>query len=218
MINMKVKICGLKTTSDVDNCVISGADFIGLVFFEKSPRHLHLKQAEILSKHYAEHYSSSKIKKVALCVNPTNISLSHIIKAAQPDFLQLHGSESPSRIEEIKQKYGLPIIKAIRVKSKLDIAESQQYHTLVDWLLFDAAASSNELPGGNGRAFNWSLLKEFSCTIPWMLAGGLNPNNVADAIQQTSPDGVDVSSGVDLLPGKKDPMLISAFVQSAKMR
>ncbi len=214
---MNVKICGLKTPSDIDNCTNAGADFIGFVFFQKSPRHLSPANAAELSDYYECNYSDSGIKKVALCVNPTDKELSEIVSTSKPDFLQLHGTEPPMRVDEIKQKYGLPIIKAIRVKTQLDIKASHQYNLLADWLLFDAAASADLMPGGNGESFNWSLLADFECDLPWMLAGGLNPNNVARAIAQTNPDGVDVSSGVEASAGIKDDLLISAFVKSAKM-
>ena len=214
---MKVKICGLKTQLDIDNCIIAGADFIGFVFFKRSQRHLSFTNAARLSDYYASTYSSSKINKVALCVNPTDEDISEIVNASRPDFLQLHGTETPVRVEEIRQKYGLPIIKAIRVKTELDIKSSHQYNNSADWLLFDAAASPDSMPGGNGQIFNWSLLADFECGLPWMLAGGLNPNNVHRAITQTNPDGVDVSSGVEAGAGKKDALLISAFVQSAKI-
>ena len=213
---MNVKICGLKTPSDIDNCIKAGADFIGFVFFQKSPRHLSPANAAELSDYYAHNYSDSGIKKVALCVNPTDKELSEIVSTSKPDFLQLHGTEPPMRVDEIRQKYGLPIIKAIRVKTQLDIKASQQYNFSADWLLFDAAASADLMPGGNGESFNWSLLADFECDLPWMLAGGLNPNNVAHAIAQTNPDGVDVSSGVEASAGIKDDLLISAFVKSAK--
>ncbi len=214
---MKVKICGLKTRSDIDNCITAGADFIGFVFFKKSPRHLSFTNGAELSDYYASNYSDSGIHKVALCVNPTNEYISEIVTASKPDFIQLHGTESPARVEEIRQKSGLPIIKAIRVKTKLDIKASQQYNVSADWLLFDAAASADLMPGGNGKSFSWSLLEDYECGLPWMLAGGLNPNNVVNAITLTNPDGVDVSSGVEESAGKKDELLISAFVQSAKM-
>ena len=214
---MNVKICGLKTPSDIDNCIKAGADFIGFVFFQKSPRHLSPTNAAELSDYYECNYSDSGIKKVALCVNPTDKELSEIVSTSKPDFLQLHGTEPPMRVDEIRQKYGLPIIKAIRVKSQLDIKASHQYNLLAEWLLFDAAASADLMPGGNGESFNWSLLADFECDLPWMLAGGLNPNNVAHAIAQTNPDGVDVSSGVEASTGIKDDLLITAFVKSAKM-
>ncbi len=214
---MNVKICGLKTPSDIDNCIKAGADFIGFVFFQKSPRHLSPANAAELSDYYECNYSDSGIKKVALCVNPTDKELSEIVSTSKPDFLQLHGTEPPMRVDEIKQKYGLPIIKAIRVKTQLDIKASHQYNLLADWLLFDAAASADLMPGGNGESFNWSLLADFECDLPWMLAGGLNPNNVARAIAQTNPDGVDVSSGVEASTGIKDDLLITAFVKSAKI-
>ena len=214
---MKVKICGLKTPSDIDNCIKAGADFIGFVFFKKSPRHLSPADAAELSDYYASNCSDSGINKVALCVNPTDEEISEIVSASRPHFLQLHGTESPMRVEEIRQKYSLPIIKAIRVKTELDIKASQQYNIPADWLLFDAASSSDLMPGGNGESFNWSFLADFECGLPWMLAGGLNPYNVANAIAQTNPDGVDVSSGVEASAGIKDDLLVSAFVQSAKM-
>ena len=214
---MNVKICGLKTPSDIDNCIKAGADFIGFVFFQKSPRHLSPANAAELSDYYECNYSDSGIKKVALCVNPTDKELSEIVSTSKPDFLQLHGTEPPMRVDEIRQKYGLPIIKAIRVKSQLDIKASHQYNLLADWLLFDAAASADLMPGGNGESFNWSLLADFECDLPWMLAGGLNPNNVAHAIAQTNPDGVDVSSGVEASTGIKDDLLITAFGKSAKL-
>ena len=214
---MNVKICGLKTPSDIDNCIKAGADFIGFVFFQKSPRHLSPTNAAELSDYYECNYSDSGIKKVALCVNPTDKELSEIVSTSKPDFLQLHGTEPPMRVDEIRQKYGLPIIKAIRVKTPLDIKASHQYNLLAEWLLFDAAASADLMPGGNGESFNWSLLADFECDLPWMLAGGLNPNNVAHAIAQTNPDGVDVSSGVEASTGIKDDLLITAFVKSAKM-
>lgn len=214
---MNVKICGLKTPSDIDNCIKAGADFIGFVFFQKSPRHLSPANAAELSDYYERNYSDSGIKKVALCVNPTDKELFEIVSTSKPDFLQLHGTEPPMRVDEIRQKYGLPIIKAIRVKTQLDIKASPQYNISADWLLFDAAASADSMPGGNGESFNWSLLADFEFDLPWMLAGGLNPNNVAHAIAQTNPDGVDVSSGVEACTGIKDDLLISAFVKSAKM-
>ena len=215
---MKVKICGLKTTSDIDSCVKAGADFIGFVFFKKSPRHLSFDNAVKLSNYYENNYSNSRINKVSLCVNPTDKELSEIVAVSRPDFLQLHGLESPTRVKEIRKKYSLPIIKAIRVKTELDIRASQQYNTAADWLLFDAATSEELMPGGNGKSFNWSLLADFNCSLPWMLAGGLTPLNVANAITQTHPDGVDVSSGVEQTAGIKDTLLIQAFVQSAKIR
>ena len=215
---MKVKICGLKTTSDIDSCVKVGADFIGFVFFKKSSRHLSFDNAAKLSNYYANNYSDYGLNKVSLCVDPTDIELSEIVAASRPDFLQLHGSESPLRVTEIKQRFDLPIIKAISVKTELDIEASQRYNTAADWLLFDAAASAGPIPGGNGESFNWALLSDYNCDLPWMLAGGLNPLNVANAIIQTHPDGVDVSSGVEATSGVKDTSLIRDFVQAAKIR
>ena len=214
---MKVKICGLKTPVEIDICIKAKVDFIGFVFFKNSSRHLTFEKASELSGHYNNYYSNSNLKKVALCVNPTNGELSNIIASSNADILQLHGTETPFRVEEIRQKYALPVIKAIRVKNKTDIIASKQYSNCTDWLLFDATASSNLPPGGNGECFDWSLMKNFECDLPWMLAGGLNPNNVAGAIAECKPSGVDVSSGVEIIAGKKDPSMISAFVQSAKM-
>ena len=214
---MKVKICGLKTPSDIDFCVRANADFIGLVFFDKSPRHLTLAEALNLSQYYANTYPNSNLKKVALCVNPSNTELDQIIASSRADYLQLHGTESPARVEDIRQKYGIPTIKAIRVENKLDVKASQEYKSYTDWLLFDAAYSAHLAPGGHGKSFNWSFLSDFDSELPWMLAGGLRPDNVAIAISETKPYAVDVSSGVEIEIGVKDPLLISAFVESAKM-
>ena len=214
---MKVKICGVKKPTDIDICIKANADFIGLVFFKRSPRHLTLPEAYELSGYFNDTYSGSKLKKVALCVNPSDGELNNIINLSKADYIQLHGKESPERVEEIRQKYGLPTIKAIRVKNQSDIKASQKYIKHTDWLLFDAASSNNLPPGGNGESFNWSLLSNFNSELPWMLAGGLQPDNVAFAISETKPDAVDVSSGVEIRVGKKDPSLISAFVQTAKM-
>ena len=214
---MKVKICGLKTPSDIDFCIKANADFIGLVFFNKSPRNLTLPEAYKLSHYYADNYANSDLKKVALCVNPSDSQLKQIISSSRADYLQLHGTESPARVEEIRQKHGLPTIKAIRVRNKQDIKTSQEYENYTDWLLFDAASSAHLPPGGNGKSFNWSLLSDFDSDVPWMLAGGLRPDNVDIAISETKPYAVDVSSGVEIKIGVKDPLLISAFVQSAKI-
>ena len=158
---MKVKICGLKTPSDIDFCIKAEVDFIGLVFFDKSPRNLTLPEAYKLSHYHADTYADSKLKKVALCVNPSDNQLNQIISSSKADYLQLHGTETPARVEEIRQKYGLPTIKAICVKNKLDIKASQAYENYTDWLLFDAASSAQSAPGGNGKSFNWSLLSDF---------------------------------------------------------
>ncbi len=214
---MKVKICGLKTSTDIDMCIKAKADFVGLVFFEKSPRHLTMSEACELSDYFANKYPGSSLKKVALCVNPSDSELNQIIVSSQADYIQLHGVETPERVEDIRQKYGLPTIKAIPVKNEQDIKASQRYNNHTNWLLFDAAASAHLLPGGNGESFKWSLLSNFNSELPWMLAGGLNPDNVAIAISKTKPNAVDVSSGVEVKKGKKDLSLISAFVQSAKM-
>lgn len=214
---MKVKICGLKTPSDIDFCIKAKADFIGLVFFERSPRNLTLPEAHELSNYCTNTYADSSLKKVALCVNPSDGELIQIINSSKADYLQLHGTETPARVEEIRQKFGLPTIKAIRVKNEQDIKASQKYNNHTNWLLFDAASSAHLLPGGNGESFKWSLLSNFHSELPWMLAGGLHPDNVAIAISKTKPNAVDVSSGVEVKKGKKDPLLISAFVQTAKM-
>lgn len=209
---MKVKICGLSTPDDVSTSINSGADLVGFVFFKKSPRNITLDQASTLSK-----LVPPEVKKVVLTVDPEDYFLEKIISAVDPDFIQLHGQEKVSRVEEIGELFNIPIIKAVGLKDKNDLWRLDEYSQVSDQILVDAKpVDSQPLPGGNGIAFDWKIISEFNWKLPWMLAGGLNAENVAAAINLTKAEQVDVSSGVEKSPGKKDHMKIRKFIQEAK--
>lgn len=210
--DIRVKICGLRTPADVQAVAAAGAAYAGFVFFAKSPRHLELAEAAALAA-----AAPAGLCKVALTVNASDAELDRITEAVPLDMLQLHGSESPDRVAEVKTRYGLPVMKAIGVADAADLAQIDTYSAVADQLLIDAKPPREaELPGGNGLAFDWRLLagrKYWSC--PWMLAGGLTPDNVAEAVRMTGARQVDVSSGVESAPGMKDAGRIGAFVRAA---
>ena len=209
----KVKICGLSTLESLEAALDAGADYVGLVFFPKSPRHVSLDQARELANK-----ARSRAKIVALTVNAADDELAAIRENLAPDFIQAHGAESPERIEEITRRFA-PVIKAIAVAAASDIAAAKAYRDVANMLLFDAKAPENlknALPGGNGLSFDWSLLSKDGSRKPFMLSGGLNPENVARAIKATGAPIVDVSSGVELSPGKKDAGLIRNFIEAAR--
>ncbi len=212
---MNVKICGLKTKETARAALEAGADFIGLVFFPKSPRHLTLEQAKELSLFIKEQSASAKV--VALVVNPIDEDLKTIIEEVQPDYIQLHGSETPERVSEIATRFNTPLIKAIGIKDAGDAAKADDYST-ADIILFDAKADPKltDLPGGNGIPFDWEALKGQKEKRRFMLSGGLTVDNVATAIELTGAAIVDVSSGVESTSGVKDISLIEAFITAAK--
>lgn len=216
MTNTKVKICGIATPEDYTICAEAGAAFIGMVFFPRSPRHLSLETSRTLAAH-GDQMGTDAPRRVALTVDMPDDELDLVVAAARPDFIQLHGSETPARAAAIKQRYGLPLIKAIRVGSREDLDVCAGYEGIVDWLLFDAKGDPGGLPGGTGHQFDWSLLAGRAGRTPWMLAGGLGVENVARAIATTKAIAVDVSSGVEDAPGKKDPVRIRAFVSAANI-
>ncbi|RID91762.1 phosphoribosylanthranilate isomerase [Gemmobacter lutimaris] len=212
MADIRVKICGLRTVADVDAVAASGAAYAGFVFFAKSPRHLDLATARELAL-----AAPPGLAKVALTVNADDAALDAIIEAVPLDMLQLHGSESPDRVAEVRARYGLPVMKAVGVADEGDLAAIFDYSTVADQLLIDAKPpKSAVLPGGNGLAFDWRLVAQRRWLRPWMLAGGLTPENVAEAIRLTNARQVDVSSGVESAPGVKDHARIAAFVQAAQ--
>ena len=209
---MKVKICGLSTPEDVSTSLNAGADLVGFVFFSKSPRNLTLAQASTLAT-----LVPPNVKKVVLTVDPEDYFLEKIISAVDPDFIQLHGQEKVSRVAEISEIFSIPIIKAIGIKDEQDLGRVNEYSFVSDQILVDAKPVDNQaLPGGNGIAFDWKIISEFDWKLPWMLAGGLNAVNVATAIKLTKAEQVDVSSGVEKSPGKKDHMEIRKFIKAAK--
>jgi phosphoribosylanthranilate isomerase len=207
-----IKICGLSTSATLEAAIEAGADMVGFVFFEKSPRHLFLDQARALSR-----CVEGRAKITVLTVDAADETLRAIIDATRPDFLQLHGRETPTRVAELKKQFGLSTIKAIGVGRPDDIAAADAYVDSADRLLFDAKAPRDARhPGGNGIVFDWRLLAALDQAKPWLLSGGLDPDNVAEAIAVTGARGVDVSSGVEIAPGMKDVGKIRAFVAAAR--
>ena len=208
----KVKICGLSTSDTMQAALNNGADLVGLVFFPKSPRNVSIAQATQLAN-----LAAGQAQTVALIVDASDNLITDILKAIKPDYFQAHGHETPERIAEIKTLTGRKIIKAIAVESLADIAKSEAYKKVADLILFDAKAPQSlvgALPGGNGISFDWTLMK--GVARPYMLSGGLNPDNVAAAITLTQAPLVDVSSGVETAPGIKDVELIAKFIKAAK--
>jgi phosphoribosylanthranilate isomerase len=206
------KICGLTDETAVSAAVDHGADMLGFIFFPPSPRNLAAEQAEALLQNVP-----SGIDRVGVFVDPDNDFLDRILAKARLDLLQLHGSETPERCRAISVFFGLPIIKAIKVASKADLKTAKDYEDGVDWLMFDAQAPKDaKLPGGNGVAFDWSLMQGADFKRPWLLSGGLTPDNLPQAIKQSGAKAVDVSSGVESAPGRKDPKKIAAFLAAAR--
>jgi phosphoribosylanthranilate isomerase len=209
---IRVKICGLSTQEGLQACVDNDATYVGLVFFEKSPRNVSIATARGLAGSVP-----AGIAKVALVVNADNAILDAITDAVPLDMLQLHGQETPERVLEIKARYGLPVMKAVGVADASDLAALETYSAVADQILVDAKPPKNAaLPGGNGLSFDWTLIAKRRWPKPWMLAGGLTPENVAEAIALTGAQQVDVSSGVEKSVGEKDAALIAAFIQAAQ--
>ena len=206
-----VKICGLKTPEALDVALEAGADMVGFVFFPPSPRHVGLAAAAELGRRVGD-----RARKVALIVDADDVLLKSITDALRPDLLQLHGAETPARVQAIKARFGLPVMKAIAVEARADLAAVKLYDTVADRLLFDARAPREATrPGGLGKPFDWHLLEELDLAVPYMLSGGLDPDNVAAALRITGAPGVDVSSGVERAPGEKDHDKIRAFIRAA---
>ena len=207
-----VKICGLSTAATLEAALAAGADMAGFVFFPKSPRHVGYETARALGAQ-----ARGRARIVALSVDADDHALGRIIEALSPDLLQLHGRETPSRVREIRQRFGRPTMKAIGVAAPEDFAAAAPYDGVADFLLIDAKPPRDAvLPGGNGLAFDWRLARRFSPRRPWLLSGGLDSDNVAEAIARSGAFGVDVSSGVESAPGVKDEMKIRAFIAAAR--
>ncbi len=207
-----VKICGLSTAETLDVALGEGADAVGFVFFPPSPRHLSYEIARELGERV-----KGRAEKVALSVNADDATLAAVVEALHPDLLQLHGKETPARVAAIKQRFGLPVMKAIPVAARTDLAAVAAYAGVADRLLFDAPAPREATrPGGLGKAFDWQLLEKLDPGVPFMLSGGLDAGNVAEALRVTRARAVDVSSGVERAPGEKDPDKIRAFVRAAR--
>src|SRR6202035_4937551 len=208
-----VKICGLSTPEALDVALDAGADMVGFVFFAPSPRHLTFERAHALASRVLE-----RAQKVALTVDADDALLDTVVEALQPDMLQLHGTESPARVEAVRRMFGLPVMKALTIAAKSDLDGIARYAGIADRLLFDARAPREATrPGGLGRPFDWHLLENLDPGVPFMLSGGLDAANVGEALRITRAPGVDVSSGVERAPGEKDPDKIRAFVRAARV-
>jgi len=212
--SIEVKICGLRDEAALDAALAAGADYVGFVFFARSPRNILPQAARALADK-----ARGKAKVVALFVDPDDALLAEVVGAVAPDFVQLHGAETPARVAEIARRFGRPVMKAVAVAGAEDVQAALAYVGSADRILFDAKASQGDagaLPGGNGVAFDWQALAGLGGRVDYMLAGGLDPGNVADAIRLTGARAVDVSSGVESRPGEKDPDLIRRFIHAAK--
>jgi phosphoribosylanthranilate isomerase len=209
---VQVKICGITTGDAADAAVKARADFVGLNFHRNSPRYLDPYRATALSARL-----KGRVRLVALLADASDEEIAGVVTVVQPDFLQLHGREMPARVAAVKSRFGVSVIKSFPIAEAGDFAVVASYNDVADLFLFDARApESATRPGGHGAAFDWQLLGGRTFARPWLLAGGLNPENVARAIRTSSAIGVDVSSGVESAPGIKSPDLIRAFVEAAR--
>jgi phosphoribosylanthranilate isomerase len=207
-----VKICGLSTPDTLDVALDAGADLVGFVFFSPSPRHLAFDAARTLGARV-----KGRAGKVALSVDADDALLDAAVAALKPDLLQLHGKEPPARVRALKQRFGLPVMKAIPVERREDLAAIADYAGVADRLIFDARPPrAATRPGGLGKPFDWHLLEDLDPALAFMLSGGLDAGNIAEALRVTRAPGVDVSSGVERAPGHKDPDRIRAFVRAAR--
>ena len=212
MNKLKVKICGLTSVIDIEVASKAGADMLGFVFFKTSPRSVCVDHAK-----YLMDCVPPGVLKVALTVNGSDELFEKIVRNTSVDLFQFHGTESPERINEIKNRFKLKIIKAITVSSKPNVDSSIVFERYADYLMFDATPDQgSSRPGGNAKSFDWELVKNFTSSIPWILAGGLSPANLQKAVKTSGARFVDVSSGVETSPGVKDPEKIKSFIDIAK--
>jgi phosphoribosylanthranilate isomerase len=210
--SLLVKICGLSTRETLDAALEAGADMVGFVFFPPSPRHIGLDSARALGKQ-----ARGRAIKVALTVDADDATLENIVETLQPQILQLHGRETVARLRDIRQKFGLEIMKAIAVESADDLASLPGYAAVCDRILFDARPPKGATrPGGLGAVFDWHVLRDIDLKLPFVVSGGLNAENVAEAVRVTRAGGVDVSSGVERAPGVKDPEMIRQFIRAVR--
>lgn len=211
-----VKICGLTDGDAVDAAIEAGADMLGFVFFPKSPRHVSPEEvAELLDPVPPEVREDVDI--VGLFVDPTDEEIDAVFRHVRLDVIQLHGQETPERVEALRLEFAAEIIKAVGVSEAADLTAAEPYVGIADYLLFDAKPPQDaDRPGGNAHSFPWDIMQGWTAKGPWLLAGGLTPENVAEAIKTAGAPGVDVSSGVEAAPGEKDPAKIEAFLKAAK--
>lgn len=211
--DISVKICGLSTPETVRAAVDAGASHTGFMFYERSPRNVTVGEAADLRA-----LLPADVEAVSILVNAEDAFIQAVVEGMRPDLLQLHGSETPERVAEIKNRTGVRVMKVVSVADADDVATADLYEKVADLLLFDAKppkSMANALPGGNALSFDWSLIADVPHRLPWMLSGGLTPDNVAEAITRTGARMVDVSSGVEDAPGRKNEALIRAFIEAA---
>lgn len=209
---LEVKICGIRDENALQAAVKGGASYVGFVFYPPS-----LRALDSISAHKLANKVPGHITTVGLMVDPSDEDVSKLIREVPLRMLQLHGKESPARVEEIRNLANLPVIKAIGIASADDFAQVKDYEAVADMLLFDAKPSKNATrPGGNAESFDWSLLKGRKFSKPWLLAGGINAGNIAEAVKQSGAHGIDVSSGVEDSPGQKNPDKIRELLEAAK--
>jgi phosphoribosylanthranilate isomerase len=207
-----VKICGLSTPETVSAALDNGATMVGFIFFAKSPRHVSASHAGDLRE-----LANGRAEAVAVTVDADDAYLDEIVSVMKPDWLQLHGHETPQRVLDVKARYGLPVMKALSVREAADLDAAKLYNGIADRLLFDAKApKGSQLPGGNGVSFDWTLLNALDPGLIYMLSGGLNEGNVREAMRVTNAPGLDISSGVESAPGIKDISLIEQFFATLK--
>ena len=211
-----VKICGISSPADYQACRAAGARWVGMVYYPGSPRHLDIAALASLADQI-EILPSAEPQRVLLTVDQTLASLRALREAARPDFLQLHGRETVQSAVVIKAEFGLPIIKMIPIETVADLADSTQWDGVADWLIFDAKVGKGKQPGGTGHRFDWTILSHYQGRTPWMLAGGLTIDTVAEAVTISGASAVDVSSGVEHQRGKKDENKIHDFIRAAQI-
>lgn len=210
--SIDIKICGLKTPEALEAALAGGASHVGFIFFPKSPRNIEPTAAGALRA-----VARSRAQAVAVTVDADDAFLDAIAAAMAPDMLQLHGKETPERVAEVKARYGLPVMKALPVSEAADLEKATAFTGVADRLLFDAKPpKGSELPGGNGVSFDWTILKGLPAATDYLLSGGLNAGNIAQALKQANPPGLDVSSGVESAPGVKDVALIRGFFEAVR--
>ncbi|MBN9256706.1 MULTISPECIES: phosphoribosylanthranilate isomerase [unclassified Mesorhizobium] len=207
-----IKICGLKTDETLAAALAGGASHVGFIFFAKSPRYVEPVEAGRLRQS-----AIGRAKAVAVSVDADDAFLDRIVAEMRPDILQLHGSESPARVAEVKARHGLPVMKAMAISEAADLERIKPFIGIADRFLFDAKPpKGSQLPGGNGVAFDWKVLAALDADVDYMLSGGLNAANIGDALRQANPPGIDISSGVESAPGVKDPALIEQFFRAVR--
>jgi phosphoribosylanthranilate isomerase len=210
--SIQVKICGINSTESADAAARAKADFVGMIFYSKSPRHVDFDQASALSSRLR-----GGPRLVAVFANADDSTIAEAVASAQPDYLQLHGHETPERAAQIAANFGLPLIKALPVAGGADLSAARHFEDIADFILFDAKAPTHaERPGGHGISFDWKLLAGIDLRLPWFLAGGLTAENVGRALRASGATMVDTSSGVETAPGRKSPEKIAEFVTAVR--